>query len=112
MLISRSLESVESLVRISDEGQAHLRSLFVGYVLRLLPVCSAVVFLWDLFNREIADVDVRGKLGFKGCSDLAKLLPNYAGEERVLLNGTGPTMSSAIFAQSIIGITEETMAGQ
>lgn len=63
--------SVEPLVRVSNERQAHLRRRFFALLCRLRTQRCACVVLVDLVNGEVLRVDVGLKLRLKWCTDAA-----------------------------------------
>jgi hypothetical protein len=98
-------ESIETLVCVSDEGEAG-RVLVLSGLRGLCPVRSAVVVLVDLVNREVLRIDVGLQLGLERRTDAAKAIPGYATEERMLLDLTGTTNAS----KTVIGIADQTVA--
>lgn len=74
------------------------------YSLCLGAVCGAVVFLWDLVDREVADVDVRRQLGLEGCTNFAKLVPDHAAEEWMSFDRRSTIVSSAVIAEPVFSI--------
>jgi hypothetical protein len=98
-------ESIETLIRVSDEWQAGGVLIFPG-LRGLCAVRSAVVVLVDLVNREVLRIDVGLQLGLEGRTDATQAVPRYATEEGVLLDLAGTTNAS----KTMIGIADQTMA--
>jgi hypothetical protein len=70
-------------------------------------VCGAVVLLRNLVDWEVADVDVRRQLGLKWSTNLAKLVPDDASEERMSFDRRSTIVSPAIIAETVFGIAQE-----
>jgi hypothetical protein len=104
---SRVLEGVEGLVCVADKRQTHLCVLLRCNLLSLSTMHSTIVFLWDLVDGEIGNIDSRAELGLKRCTNLAELIPDDTAEERMLLDAGCAVMSTAVFPEAVICITEE-----
>lgn len=102
-----ALEGIESLVGVSDEGQAHLGFLGVGHGPGLSAVDSAGVLLGDLINGEVRHVDVRAETRLEWCANATQLLPHHTTEEWVVLDLGRATMLATLAADTVLGITQE-----
>ena len=81
------LECIEGLVGVPNEWQTHLCILLCRHLFGLCSMHGTVVLLWDLIDREVANINVGRKFRLKRGPDLPKLLPNHAAEEWMLLDG-------------------------
>lgn len=101
---SGSTESIETLVRVADEGQAHTGFLST-HGLVLSTQSSAVVGLRDLVDGEVLCIDCRRKFGLEGSTDTAKLIPDNAMEEGMLLDLSATSKAT----KAVVGITDQTI---
>ncbi len=69
---------------------------------------SASVLLWNLVDREIADICVRRELGLERSSNTTKLVPDDALEEWMLFDLRGTIMCTAFSTKPVVGIAKET----
>ena len=102
-----ALERIEGLVGVADERKAHLRLLFLGHGAGLSTVLGAGVFLGNLVNGEVGNVDVRRETGFERGPDLAKLLPDDTAEEGMVLDLGGSAVLTTFLADTVFRIAEE-----
>lgn len=65
------------------------------------------IFLRNLVDREVGDVDVGAQLGFKRSADIAQLIPNNPAEEGVGLDLGGTAMSTTLATDTVLSITKE-----
>lgn len=79
-------ESIEALVRVADEGQAHLRHMLLAQRIDLRAIGCRMIRLVDFVGWEVGDVDVGVEAGFERRADLAKAVPGDAAEEFVAFN--------------------------
>jgi hypothetical protein len=70
-------------------------------------VHGAIVLLWNLVNREVADVNVGRQFRLERSSNLAKLIPDDATEEWMLLDLRCSVVGSSLLAEAVIGVTEK-----
>lgn len=104
LLFLGAAEGIETLVRVSDERQAHLGCQILALVRRLCPQRCRVVVLVDLVDREVLRVDVGMKLWLERRPNLAKAVPLHAAEERMLPN----LVRTANTAQAVLVVADET----
>jgi hypothetical protein len=97
----RAPESIETLVRVSDEGQAG-GILVVSGLCSLCSVRSAVVVLVNLVNGEVLRIDIGLQLGLEWRTDAAQTIPRYTTEEGVLSDLAGTADAS----KTVIGIAD------
>lgn len=101
---SGSTESIETLVSVANEGQAHTGFLST-HGLVLSTQSSAVVGLWNLIDGEVLCVDCRRKLGLEGSADTTKLIPDHTVEEGMLLDLSATSKAT----EAVVGITDQTV---
>jgi hypothetical protein len=101
---SASTESIETLVSVTDEGQAHTGFLST-HGLVLSAQGSTVVGLWNLVDGEVLCVDCRREFGLEGSADTTELVPDNATEEGMLLDLSATSKTT----QAVIGITNQTI---
>lgn len=77
-LISHSFESLE---RIPNERQSHVSGVLITQSIDFLAVSSRSILLWDLVDREVADIDVGRQLGFEWSANGAEVVPLDVVEE-------------------------------
>lgn len=99
---SGSTESIETLVGVADEGQAHAGFLST-HGLVLSAQSSAIVRLWNLVDGKVLCVNCRRKLGLEGSADTTKLVPDNTTEEGMLLD-LGATSKAT---KTVVGITNQ-----
>ena len=104
-----SLECIECFVSIPDKGKTHFGLLFLWHSTCEGSVGRGCVFLWDLVDGEIGDIDVRGKAGFKWSTDSTQLFPDDTAEERMVFDLISATMGATVLANAVFCIAEETM---
>lgn len=100
---STSTESIETLVRVADEGQAQGRLLLAHLSFRLRAQGGRVVDLRDLVDREVLSVDIALEFGLKWSTDAAKLIPVDAVEEWVILELGGARDTT----QTVLRVADE-----
>lgn len=100
-----SLESVEGLVGVSDEGQAHLRFLGVRHGTSLGTVNGAGILLRNLVNREVRHINIRAETGLKWRANVAQLLPDHTAEEGVVLNLGSTAVLTTLASDTVLGVT-------
>lgn len=108
-LCSVALEGIECFVRVSDERQAHLRFLLVRHGASLGTVDGTGVFLRNLVNGEVRNIDVRAKSRLERGTDAAKLIPDHSAEEWVVLDLCGTSVLAAIATNPVLRVTQETI---
>ena len=79
-------ESIETLVRVPNKRQTHLRAHVVALSGRLRAKHCTRVRLWDFVNREVLRVDVGLEFRFERSADATEAVPLHAAEEGVLFN--------------------------
>jgi hypothetical protein len=100
---SASTESIETLVSVTDEWQAHAGFLST-HGLVLSAQGRAVVGLRNLVDGEVLCVYCRRELGLEGSADTTELVPDNATEKRMLLNLSATSQAT----QAVIGVTNQT----
>ena len=88
-------QSLETFVRVADEGQAHLSGVLVTSLCSLCAQSITVIVLVDFVYGEVLRVNVRLQLRLKRSTDAAKAVPLHATEEGMLLNFVG-TMGTTV----------------
>lgn len=83
---SCSPESIEPLVGVADEGQTHLRHVFLTQRVDLRAIGCRMIYLVDFIGWEVGDVDVGVEAGFERRADLAEAVPGDAAEEFMAFN--------------------------
>jgi hypothetical protein len=81
-----SSQSLETLVRVADEGQAHFSGMLVASLRSLRAQSITVIVLVDFVYREVLRVNVRLQLGLEWGADATKAVPLHAAEEGMLLD--------------------------
>lgn len=109
LLRSRILERIESFVSVPNKRQTHLSILLGRQRLGLPLMDSSIVLLWNLVDREIADIDIRREFGLKRSSDPTQLVPDDTLEKRMPLDLGSAIMCSTFLTQTIGGVTEKTI---
>lgn len=66
------------------------------------------VFLWDLVNGEVRDIDVRAESWLERSADFAKLVPDHSAEEGVILDLRGTTILATFATNTVFRVTQET----
>lgn len=107
-LCSVALEGIKCFVRVSDERQAHLRFLLIRHRASLCTVDGTGVFLWNFINGEVRNVNVGAQSRLERSADVAKLLPNHSAEERVVLDLCSTSVLTAVAANPVFRIAQET----
>lgn len=102
-----ALECVEGLVRVADKGEGHLGLLFLGHSASLSAEESTVVFLRNLIDGEVGDINVRSESRLEGCTDSAQLFPYDTTEEGVIFNLGGTAVLSSFLANTVFWVTKE-----
>lgn len=67
------------------------------------------VFLWNLVNGEVRNIDVRAKSRLKRSTDAAKLIPDHSTEEWVVLDLCGTSVLATIATNTVFRVTQETI---
>jgi hypothetical protein len=98
------LEGIERFVCVSNEWEAHLSLLLLWHGTGLSTVDSAGIFLRNLVDGEVRNVDVRAELGLEGSANITKLLPHHSPEERVVLDLCGTTELAAFVADTVLRV--------
>ena len=99
-----SLESIEGLVRVANEGQAHFRLLLFRHRASLSTVRRTGVFLRDFIDREVGNINIRGESWFERRTDLAQLIPYHSAEERVILDLGRTAVLATFITNTMFGI--------
>lgn len=81
--------------------------MFFPKCINLSSLLRARIVLWNLADREVADIGVGGKVGLEGCADFAKLVPGHATEEGVGFDLLG-TVLTVLRAEAVLYVTEHT----
>lgn len=102
-----ALESVESLVCVPDEREAHLSFLLLWHSASLSTVDGGRVFLRNLVNREVRHVDIRAESRFERCTDIAELFPDDSPEKGVVLDLCRTSMLATFATNTIFGVAQE-----
>lgn len=66
------------------------------------------VFLWNLVDGEVRDIDVRAESWLERSADVAKLVPDYSAEEGVVLNLRGTAILATFATNTVFRVTQET----
>lgn len=66
------------------------------------------VFLWNLVNGEVRDIDVRAESWLEWSTDVAKLLPDHSAEEGVVFNLRGTAILATFATNTVFRVTQET----
>jgi hypothetical protein len=104
---SIALESVESLVSVPDEREAHLSFLLLWHGASQRTVNDGRIFLRNLVDGEVRHVDVRAEFRFERRTDIAELLPDHSPKKGVILD-LRRTFALATFAtNTILGVAQE-----
>lgn len=104
---STTLEGVEGLVCVADEGQAHLSLLGIWHSPSLSTMNGASVLLRNLVDREVRHVNVRAESGLKGRANAAQLVPHNTSEEWVVLDLGRTTMLTTLATDTVLRVTQE-----
>ncbi len=107
-----ALESVEGLVGVANEGQAHLGFLRVWHGAGLGTVNGTGILLGDLINREVRHIDVGTETRLERRTNAPKLLPHDAAEEWMVLDLSCAAMLAALAADAVLRITQEAVTLQ
>jgi hypothetical protein len=102
-----SLECIEGFVSVSNEWKTHFCFLLFGHSACKGSVRRRCVFLWDFINWEIGDINIGGETRLKGSTDSAKLFPDHATEERVVLDLGSTAVSAALLTNTVFCIAKE-----
>jgi hypothetical protein len=70
-------------------------------------VYSTVVFLRNLVDGEVGDVNIGGEFRLKGSADDTQLIPGDATEEGVTLDRRRTIVGTPVFTESIICVAKE-----
>jgi hypothetical protein len=79
-------QSLETFVRVANEGQAHLSGMLIASLCSLCAQSVTVIVLVDFVYREVLCINVRLQLGLERSANTAKAVPLDATEEGMLLN--------------------------
>lgn len=102
-----SLEGIERLVGVPDEGQAHLGFLGVRHGTGLRTVNGAGVLLRNFVDWEVRDVNVRAETRLEWRANATQLLPDHAAEEWVVLDLRRTTMLATLATNTVLRVTQE-----
>lgn len=105
-----ALERVKGLVSVADEGEGHLSLLFLGHGASLGAEEGAVIFLGNLIDGEVGDVNVGSEPRFEGGADSAQLLPYNATEEGMIFNLSGTTVLASFLTNAVFRVTKEAIS--
>lgn len=106
-----ALECVEGLVGVADKGEGHLGLLFLGHGTSLGAKEGTVVFLGNLIDGEVGDIDVGSESRLEGGTDSAQLFPYNTTEEGVVFDLRGTAMLSSFLTNTVFWVTKEAVAG-
>jgi hypothetical protein len=67
-------------------------------------VDSAGIFLRNLIDGEVRNVDVRAELRLEGSADITKLFPHHSTEKWVVLDLCGTTELAAFIADTVFRV--------
>lgn len=70
---------------------------------------STGVFLRNLVNGEVRNIDVRAKSRLERSTDAAKLIPDHSAEEWVVFDLCGTSVLAAITTNAVLRVTQETI---
>ena len=104
------LEGIESLVGVSNKRQTHLSFLRVWHSTSLSTVNSTGIFLRDLVDWEVRNVNVGTKSGLEGSTNRPQLFPNNTSEEGMILDLSRSTMLAAVAADTVLRVTQEAIS--
>lgn len=104
---SAVLKGVECLVGVADEGQAHLGLLLFRHGSRLGSMNGAGILLRNLVDGEVGHINVGAESRFERGTDVAKLVPHHAPEERVVLDLGRTTVLAALTTDAMLRVAQE-----
>jgi hypothetical protein len=101
-----SSKSIETLISVADERQAHLGRDVISLLCSLSTQSGAGVVLINLVDREVLRIDVGLQLRLERCTDATQTVPLHTTEKGMLSDFTGAADST----KTVLGITDQARA--
>lgn len=105
--VSVTLESVESLVSVSDKREAHFSFLPLWHGASQRTVNDGRIFLRNLVDGEVRHVDVRAESRFERRTDITELFPDHPPKKGVVLDLRRTSVLATFATNTIFGVAQK-----